>query len=149
VIVIDGSQVAGFGDRMAKAPDVMRREATKGITGLMGYGIGVARSNINSQSGKLAGGIRILQPVSVGAVITGSYGVRKSEVIYAFQREKGGTIKPKRGKYLVFPGRNGGLVFVRSVTQEGSHYMEKSSQAIQPRLRIVMQAAVSRAIASV
>ena len=65
---------------------------------------------------------------------------------YPFMREYGGTIVPKRAKYLVFPGRNGGLVFARSVTQTGTRYMNRSFDIVRPRFQSVVAAAVARVL---
>jgi hypothetical protein len=63
---------------------------------------------------------------------------------YAWMREEGGTIHGR--PWLVFRGRDGGLVRVRSVTQTGSKYMARSAAALQPRAERAYQMAVERVV---
>lgn len=149
MIEIDTSQIANYATVMAAKPKLLQSALKKGLDGLLGYGVQTARGFAPHKSGSLAAAIKVLQPVSVGAVITGSYGVRKTEDMpYPFMREYGGTIVPKKGQFLKFPGRNGGWIFVRSVTQTGTRYMNRSFDIVRPRLYTVAAAAVARVLGS-
>jgi len=47
-------------------------------------------------------------------------------LVYARIQEFGGTITPKKGKYLTFRTKNGNWVRARSVKIRGKHYLEKA-----------------------
>lgn len=142
---IDASQIANYGMVMRAKPKELQSSLKKGLDGLLGYGVQVARGFAPKKTGALAAAIRVLQPTSVGATITGSYGVQKtSSMPYPFMREYGGTIRGN--PWLVFPGRNGGLVFVHSVTQKGTRYMNRSFDIVRPRFQSVAAAAVARVL---
>lgn len=136
---IDVSELVGFAEAMAQAPDVLQQEMEMSSMVALHEGIGYAQEETPRDSGDLAGSIRILDgPGAEG----GSYG---SSLVYAWQREKGGTIYPRNGKYLVFE-IDGQLIFARSVTQTGSHYMEKSRQRLEPRIEPIYQLAIDRTL---
>ena len=53
-----------------------------------------------------------------------------SQVPYARIQELGGTIKPKRGRFLVFKNAAGETVFARSVTIKGKRYLTKAADGV-------------------
>lgn len=141
-IRIDASELLGFAEAMAQAPGALRAEMTNANAVLLHEGIGYAQEEVPRDSGNLAGSIRVLDgPNAEG----GAYG---SDLVYAWQREEGGTIYPRNGKFLVFEV-DGELVFARSVTQTGSHYMQKSKDRLEPRVEPVYQLAVDRVLGRV
>ncbi len=148
LFAIDGSAIEGFSAAMNRAPAVLKSEVGKGVNGVLSYGVVAARAGIHSVSGKLAGAIKILSPAAVtGVTITGAYGVRKSDVIYAMQREYGGTIRAKNAPFLVFQ-IDGRTIRVKQVTQTGSHYMSRSVDRIRPLFAPAISRAIERTIAA-
>lgn len=136
---IDASDLLGFADAMAQAPDTLAQEMRTSSQVALHEGVGYAQEAAPRDSGNLAGSIRVLDgPSDKG----GAYG---SSLVYAWQREEGGTIYPRNGKYLVFE-IDGQLVFARSVTQTGSHYMEKSRQRLEGRMTPIYQLAIDRTL---
>lgn len=149
LFAIDGSAIEGFSAAMNHAPAVLKSEVGKGVNGVLSYGVVAARQGIHSRSGNLAGNIRILSPAAVtGVTITGAYGVRKDDVIYAFQRENGGVIRAKNGPYLVFQ-IDGRTIRVKQVTQTGSHYMRNSVEKIRPLFASAINRAIERTVAAI
>lgn len=55
-----------------------------------------------------------------------------TNVEYAAMQEFGGTIVPRRAPYLVFRGRDGGLVFAKSVTIPAQPYMTPAAEHVRP-----------------
>lgn len=142
---IDVSGIDQFTTAMQQRPQRLRSELQKGLNGLLGYGVQVARGFAPRKTGALHAAIRVTKPVSIGATITGEYAAVKSAAApHVYMREFGGTIRGN--PWLVFPGRNGGLVFVHSVTQKGVHYFSRSVEVIKPRFQSVVAAAVARAM---
>jgi hypothetical protein len=147
VFEIDASEIAHYAETMREKPKVLQASLKKGLDGLLGYGVQVARGFAPRVTGALHAAIKVTRPVTLGATITGEYAAVKSAAApHVYMREFGGTIVPKRAKYLVFPGRNGGLVFAKSVTQTGVHYFSRSVEVIKPRFQGVVAAAVARAM---
>jgi len=145
---IDTRDITNFAAALATAPKEFQATLKKGLDGLLSYGVKTAKGFAPKQTGALAAAIRVLEPTSIGATITGSYGVQKTSALpYPFMREYGGTIVPVRAKYLVFRGRDGGLVFAKSVTQKGTRYMNRSFDIVRPRLIPVAEAAAARLLA--
>lgn len=143
---VDASDVYRFSEVMARAPKRLGDEVAKELNTGATLGITTARGFINSRSGTLAGAIRQKETASAGSLVA-SYSVSKGDVVYALQREYGGVIRAKK-KFLVFPGRSGGLVFAKQVSQRGSQYMHRSIAVIRPRVLHGVAGAVHRVIAS-
>lgn len=138
-ISIDVTELVGYADAMAQAPGVLQAEMKASSAVALHEGIGYAQENVPRKDGILAASIMILDgPTAEG----GAYG---SSLVYANQREYGGTIYPRNGKFLVFEV-DGELVFARSVTQTGSFYMKKSMETLEPRIEPIYQLAVDRTL---
>lgn len=65
---------------------------------------------------------------SIAKAVTSSAVMVGSNLEYARIRQKGGTIKPKKGKYLKFPGKDGKDVFVKEVKVEATPYLGISDE---------------------
>ncbi len=139
-IDIDASEIIGFGDAMAQVPGALDREMTSAGGALLAEGVSLAQGFAPVKEGTLRASIGITGRSGWG----GSYG---TSLVYAAMREYGGTIYGN--PWLVFPGRDGGLVFVRSVTQTGTRYMGRSLDALRPRARAAFAAGLQRAMAGV
>jgi|GEM_PF-2943740 len=138
---IDAREVERFGEAMAKAPGILRSELVTTTNTLLARGVGLAADFAPVEAGTLQGSIRILEPASLdGDGVSGSYG---TDLIYAKQREFGGTIHGN--PWLVFQ-INGQWVKVKSVTQKGSHYMSKSHRALWPVAQRAFSMAVDRTL---
>lgn len=141
-IRIDASELLGWAAAMAQAPGDLQHEMQLSSQVLLHEGIGYAQEEVPRDSGNLAGSIRILDgPNAEG----GAYG---SDLVYAWQREEGGTIYPRNARALVFE-IDGQLIFAKKVTQTGSHYMQKSKDRLEPRVGPVYQLAVDRVLGRV
>ena len=140
-LTIDASEVTRFGAALAAAAGTLQGEMTKANAGLLAEGVGLAQEAAPVQDGTLRGSIAIIDgPSATG----GSYG---TSLEYAWQREEGGTIVPRNAKVLVFEW-NGQLVFAKSVTQSGSHYMQTSLEQLEPKALPAYEAAVDRTLAT-
>lgn len=110
---------------------------------LLTEGVGLAQEYAPvGETGVLRGSIHIIDGASAAG---GSYGIEGLE--YAWQREEGGTIYPRNGKYLVFEWK-GELIFAKKVTQSGSHYMQKSVDQLEPKVIPAYEKAVERVLSS-
>lgn len=138
-IVFDASEVIRFGGNMAGINSAFQQEMRTAAAITITEGIGMAQANAPVDQGFLRGSIGVIEPPSVSG---GSFG---TSVIYAWMREKGGTITGN--PWLVFRGKNGGWVRVRSVTQTGTHYMERAANELRPRAEAVYAAAIERVLA--
>lgn len=136
---IDVSELAAFGSGMAQSEAVLRGEMAKSAMVALHEGIGYAQENAPVDEGNLRASIRVIDPPSAGG---GSYG---SDLVYAWMREEGGTIRARNAKALAFM-YNGNLVMVKSVTQTGTKYMERSADTLETRLEGIYQLAVDRAL---
>ena len=140
-IRIDASEITQFGTAMAAAPGTLQSEMTMANTGLLVEGVGLAQEYAPVQDGTLRGSIHILDgPSATG----GSYG---TSLEYAWMREEGGTIVPRNARFLVFEWQ-GRLVFAKKVTQSGSHYMQKSVDALRAKVLPAYEKAVDRVLGS-
>ena len=146
-IAIDVREFYAFATDAVEAAMVLDNEMRASTLVALHEGIGYAQEHVPRGNGDLAASIRILEgPDEDG----GAYG---TDMIYAWQREEGGTIYARNGKALVFTMPEAvsadnpeGLVFAKSVTQEGSHYMQQSMDDLEPRLEPIYQLAVDRAL---
>ena len=142
-ITVDVAEIEGFAEAMAAAPGVLQAEMTEASDDLLTRGQGYARDNApKGETLALSDSIVILDGPNASG---GAYG---SDLIYAWQREEGGTIVPKKGQFLVFE-IGGRLVFARSVTQEGSHYMQDSADQLEPEVEPRYGEAVERALETI
>lgn len=140
-ITIDTSEITAFGAAMSAAPGVLQSEMTTANQALLVEGVGLAQEFAPVLDGTLRGSIHILDgPGPEG----GSYG---TDLVYAWQREEGGTIVPRNARFLVFEWQ-GKLIFAKKVTQSGSHYMQKSMDALEPLVLPAYEKAVDRTLAS-
>jgi hypothetical protein len=140
-ITIDTSQIDQFATAMAAAPARFDAELTDTNAGLLAEGVGFAQEFAPKLDGILSGSIAIIDGPDASG---GSYG---SSLEYAWQREEGGTILPRNGRYLVFE-IDGETIFATSVTQEGSHYMQQSAEALEPLVVPAYEKAVDRVMGS-
>lgn len=141
-ITVDVSEIEGFAEAMAAAPGVLQAEMTEASDDLLTRGQGYARDNAPRKSDALADSIVIIDGPNASG---GAYG---SDLIYAWMREEGGTIVPKKGQFLVFE-IGGRLVFARSVTQEGSHYMQDSADQLEPEVEPRYGEAIDRTLEAI
>lgn len=140
-LVFDASDVIEFGGRAEAAAGIVKQEMQTAASTVIAEGIGIAQANAPRDTGFLAGSIGIIEPPSPSG---GSFG---TSVIYAWMREKGGTITGN--PFLVFQTRDGRWVKVRSVTQTGTHYMERTANQLKARADAVYSAAMARVIARI
>lgn len=138
-ITIDASEVLAFAGSAAAAAAVLDREMTAASAAALAEGVGYAQGFAPVDTGALAGSIGIISGPSAEG---GSYG---TNLVYAWMREEGGTITGN--PWLVFQV-GGRWVKVRSVTQSGSKYMERSAAQLEPRLDAIYGMAVERALES-
>ncbi len=137
--MFDGGEVIVFGGKMAGASGPFQQEMRTAAATVIAEGIGMAQANAPVDQGFLRGSIGVIEPPSVSG---GSFG---TSVIYAWMREEGGTIHGN--PWLVFRGKNGGWVRVRSVTQTGTHFMKRTASELRPRADQVYTAAIERVLA--
>lgn len=124
MITVDSSEVFKLAVDMNASVWHLRRELTSANREIGARAVVIAQGIAPHASGALAASIHIIGRVSSQGVRVGT------SLVYAWQREMGGTITGN--PWLVFPGPNGRLVRVRSVHQTGSHYMAKTAAAIGP-----------------
>lgn len=134
---IDAGEIFGFAEAMSNAPGQLDREMTRAGQAALLEGVGLAQEYAPVDEGVLRASIGIINQSGWG----GLYG---TSLVYAWQREEGGTIEGN--PWLVFQ-INGQWVKVRSVTQTGSHYMQRSADALEPRLDRIYGMAVDRVLA--
>jgi hypothetical protein len=140
-IRIDFSEVTAFAAAMAAAPGRLADEMETANAALLVEGVGLAQEFAPVLDGTLRGSIAIIDGPDASG---GSYG---SSLEYAWQREEGGTILPRNGRYLVFE-IDGETIFATSVTQDGSHYMQQSADALEPLVLPAYEKAVDRVMES-
>lgn len=144
MLTVDAGELTGFANAMKAAPGMLQSGLRAATQGLVATGVAMAQDNAPRMDGVLANSI---QPISSGMDgLSGEFG---TSLVYAWQREMGGTIYPKKGKYLVFTGRDGQLVFARSVTQSGSFYMQRTANQLRPLVFITYAQAVDRVLAAI
>lgn len=146
-IRLDASEIFAFGEVMQLAPNTLQRELKDSTLVALHEGIGYAQEQVPREDGILAADIRVLEGPDPDG---GSYG---TDLIYANQREYGGTILPRNKKYLAFqmadavtPDNPEGWVFATKVTQEGSFFMKKSYEDLEPRIVPIFQLAIDRTL---
>jgi hypothetical protein len=146
-ITVDLTEVEGLSVAMDMAPNVLDSELAAASDVILGEGIGYAKEEAPVDNSDLKNSIRMLDgPNSDG----GSYG---TDLIYAWQREEGGEIVPRNKTFLAFrlpeavtAANPEGWVYAKKVTQEGSHYMQKSMETLEPRVLPIFGAAVDRTL---
>jgi hypothetical protein len=142
VITIDASEVLAFGVAAARAPGILEDEAGAATEELTLEGMGLAQENAPVGNGDLKAKIAVLELEP----FYGEYGIE--DLDYAWMREEGGVIVPRNGEFLVFEIA-GRLIFARSVTQEGTKYMERSGDSLEPQVEPAYSAALDRTIARI
>lgn len=106
-------------EKLRTMPDRVNESINVGLMNIGLYGQGRAAGLAPRLTGTLARSITVdrgNKRVTVG-----------TNLKYAKIHEKGGTIKPVRGRFLVFKGRDGKMVFARSVKipkYKGRGYMK-------------------------
>lgn len=110
--------------RLAKLESSVKTEATsKGLRAGSNYLIGEIKVNIVEidlvDTGDLLNSVTE-DELNLGAKAFVTFGPHK---IYAAIHEFGGIILPTRGPYLVFMGKDGKLVFTKSVTMPARPYI--------------------------
>lgn len=138
-IVIDTSEVQAFAGRMAGVDGILDREMRRAGDTVLTEAVGFAQEFAPVDEDTLRNSIGIVSRDGWG----GTYG---TSLEYAWMRERGGTIHGN--PWLVFQV-NGQWVKVRSVTQSGSHYMERSRQRMDGRAQAIYEMALQRVINSI
>ena len=141
-IQADISDLTTWTALMYRAPAKLRAEMQKRNISLLQQGAGIMRALApRGKTGNLRGSIGVTR----SSAFSGTFG---TSLIYAAQRNFGGTIRARNAPYLVFPGRNGGLVRVKSVTQSGTHYLERTVTRLRPLVqqeyKFALRAAMGR-----
>lgn len=136
-ITIDAAEVIAFAGNATNAAGILNAEMTAASAAALAEGVGYAQGFAPVDTRALAGSIGIISGPSASG---GAYG---TSLVYAWMREEGGTITGN--PWLVFQV-NGRWVKVRSVTQSGSKYMERSAEQLEPRLDAIYGMAVERAL---
>lgn len=143
MITIDAKDVLAFAADAGAARVVYEEEAAKATNAAAVEGAGYMQEAAPVDQGNLRDEIRVLRTAGVGN-LEATYGVNTLE--YANQRNFGGTIYPRNGEFLVFE-IDGELIFARSVTQTGDHFMETSAERLEPLLPRGFELAIERALA--
>ena len=138
---VDASEISAYATRLGAAPGLIRSELSTTVRAVAVEGVGLAQGYAPVDTGALRGGIALLSSGGMEA----SYGVRG--IVYARMREFGGTIVGR--PWLVFRTKSGNWVKVRSVTQTGSRYMQRSLDALRPRAEAAFGAALQRIVARI
>lgn len=135
----DASDFGEFGDQMGNAGAAMPLEMTMAMGAAGAEGIALAQGFAPVDEGALRASIHLTFGPTMERVAYGT------GLVYAWMREKGGTIVGN--PWLVFQVA-GRWVKVRQVTQTGTHYMQRSAEALKPKLREIFGGAVRRALGS-
>lgn len=155
MIEIDASELVGWADAVALVPDRLHQEMTTTTNVVLMEMTTKAKELAPVGDGPLRADIRILAAArgSMGGDYTGRVG---TNLVYSAQREYGGTIYPRNSEFLVFEwdlaktaDNPRGLVFARSVTQEGSFYMRGAEEWMQGEISGYYQLAVDRSLEGV
>lgn len=141
-LTVDIRELTDFSTAMSWAGDQLSVEMAASTSVALHEGIGYAQDEVPVDEGNLKADIRILDGPTPGG---GAYG---SDLVYAWQREEGGTIYPRNARKLVFE-IDGVLIFADKVEQEGSHFMEKSRQRLALRIKSIYQLAVDRTLGKI
>lgn len=141
-LFVDTSEIDGFAAKMAGVE--VGNELADAVNATAQRGVGYAVEFAPKLTGTLAGTIGMTKSASAGD-LTAEYAAGTE---YAFMREYGGTIVARNAPYLVFE-IDGRLIFTKSVTQTGTHYMGRSRDAIEPLLTQALSDALARALAKV
>lgn len=117
-----------FAAVMARASSLVITEMEHTVDRLTLVGESQAKKKVPVDTGHLRRSIASRPATNAGGVVTGSWG---TATIYAKQVEFGGTIRARNAPYLVFMGKDGHLVSVKSVTQSGTPYMMPSKTHVE------------------
>jgi phage gpG-like protein len=115
---------------MAGARAAVREEAGRSALGLAEHGVAVAQGLVRVRTGRLRDSIAAEAQFG-GDVAIASWAPGTE---YAAIHELGGVVRPRRGRYLRFTGRDGKPVFVREVVITPRPYMGPSAEAVRGRL---------------
>lgn len=121
---IDASEIDVFADALGTSGALMQNALQTANQQIVAHGVAIAQGNAPRMDGVLAGSI---QPIGAVTAAGGEFG---TSLVYAWMREEGGTIMGN--PWLVFQLPNGRWVKVRSVTQSGTHYMQRSVRELEP-----------------
>ncbi len=110
--------------RLAKVDAAVRSDAaSKGLRAGSNYLIGLIKANIAARplvdTGDLMNSVTE-DDIHIGDKSWIEFGPHK---IYAAIHEFGGVIRPIKGKFLVFKGKDGNMVFTKSVTMPARPYI--------------------------
>jgi hypothetical protein len=133
---IDLSDITLFANALTASTPVVRNELLMANRGIVSEGIGIAQEKAPIEDGGLRNSIGVIGDITADG---GSFG---TSLIYAWQREEGGTIHGN--PWLVFQV-NGRWVKVRSVTQVGTHYMRNTVGELEPIAMVAWGKAIERA----
>lgn len=129
-IRVNATEVAAWGRRLAGARGAVRGESGRTVLELAEHGVETAQGLVRVDTGRLRDSIAA-EAGFEGDVATASWAPGTE---YAAIHEFGGVVRPRRGRYLRFTGRNGRPVFVRQVTIRARPYMRPSADAVRGRL---------------
>lgn len=145
-IVIEAPQMDRFIAALLTAPEILRSEMLTTEKALLASGIGFTQEAAPLADGGLRGSIGVIEEAHwTGGGVSGSYG---TSLIYAAQRNFGGPIFAKPGGWLVFEV-DGETVFAKKVEQEGSHFMEKGAEQVEPLVAEAFERALDRVFAAI
>lgn len=133
---IDAAEITVFADALASGSAGMQAALQQANQAIVAEGVGIAQGLAPRDDGVLADSI---QPMGGVTAEGGEFG---TSLIYAWMREEGGTIYGN--PWLVFPGRHGGLVRVRQVTQSGTQYMRRTVAQLEPFAMVAWGKAIER-----
>ncbi len=139
----DASEITEWGLAVSTVPGKLRPELLRTTNALTAEGAGIAGDLAPRKDGILAGSIVPEAAVFAGEVVQGSYG---TGVIYAAQKEYGGTISARNAPYLVFQLADGTWRRAKSVYQAPQPYMAPSADRMRTRVKPAYNAAVKRAL---
>lgn len=110
--------------RLARCEDIVKKEASsKGLRAGSNYLIGQIKINITQRplvdTGNLLNSVQE-DELHLGEKAWITFG---PHTVYARIHEYGGVIRPTNGKFLVFKGKDGNMVFTKSVTIPARPYI--------------------------
>lgn len=136
---VDTSELRGFSTAMSGSAGILKQELITATTALGTEGVSLMQENVPIDQGVLRGSVTLQE----SGGLTASFG--PLGVIYARIQNYGGTIFGR--PWLVFQTKAGNWVKVRSVTIPATNYVQRTADALRPRVQRTYQAAVDRAIA--
>lgn len=137
---IDAFELVAFARAAEAAPERLQTDLRTATQALGAEGVSIMQEHAPVMDGTLRNSIQLISSTMDGMSV--EFG---TSMIYAFQREYGGTITPKKGDYLWFEV-NGKLVRAKSVTQEGAFYARSTVNELNPLVYLTYQKVVNKII---